>query len=63
MLSSEHPNIQVVEGVWDSAPQMRQAALQRLRRLAVDVCLITDADEIYPDASRGLRRTSACLER
>jgi hypothetical protein len=48
-LCSEHPNIQVVEGVWDSAPQVRQAALRRLRRLGVEVCLITDADEIYPD--------------
>ena len=48
-LCEAYPNIEVVEGAWDSEPDERQAALCHLRRRDVDVCLIVDADEIYPD--------------
>ena len=60
-LCREYPNVEVIEGVWDSAPEVRQAALRRLRGLNVAVCLIVDADEIYPDGM--VERVLAEVER
>jgi hypothetical protein len=47
-LHADHPNIEVTEGIWDSAPQVRQEAFERLRQIGCEICLITDADEVYP---------------
>lgn len=48
-LALELDNVTIIEGVWDSAPEMRNAALRHLRRLGTQVCLIVDADEIYSE--------------
>ncbi len=42
-------NIEVIEGAWDSEPEQRQAALDHLKTGGAEVCLIVDADEIYPE--------------
>lgn len=56
-----YPNIEVVEGVWNSEPEERQDALCHLRRRKVDACLIVDADEIYPNGM--VQRVVAEVER
>ena len=47
-LECELTNVTVVDGVWDSEPEARNAGLRHLRSLDMQVCLIVDADEVYP---------------
>lgn len=48
-LRSELPNLRVVHGTWGSEEEMRTDGLHALRGAGMDVCVIIDADEIYPE--------------
>jgi hypothetical protein len=60
-LQCELPNLAVVEGVWDSEEEMRNEGLQVLRRVGMQVCLMVDADEFYPE--HGLQDLRVEIER
>jgi glycosyltransferase involved in cell wall biosynthesis len=47
-LNRELENLTIVDDVWDSESEARNAGLRHLRNLGTQVCLIVDADEIYP---------------
>lgn len=48
-LRAELPHLGVIEGVWTREEDMRNDGLHALRRAGIDVCLMVDADEVYPD--------------
>jgi len=48
-LDRELANLTIIEGVWDSEPEARNAGLRHLRSLGARVCMCVDADEIYPE--------------
>lgn len=49
-------NVRVVNGEWPNEEEMRNDGLALLRMLKVDVCLIVDADEFYPEGQLGKLR-------
>jgi hypothetical protein len=59
--TSEVDNLGVVEGLWNSEEETRNAGLRRLRRAGMDVCFIVDADEFYPES--GIARLREHVER
>lgn len=60
-LQRELSNLTVIEGVWSREEDMRNAGLSVVRTLGVDVCLVLDADEFYPEG--GLRQLKLEIER
>ena len=48
-LKQELPNVSIIEGVWDDEESMRNCGLNALRKKDIQVCLIVDADEFYPE--------------
>ncbi len=49
VLGQELPNVSVIEGVWDNEEDMRNEGLKVLRDRGIQVCLVVDADEFYPE--------------
>jgi len=50
-LRAELPNLYVTRGIWGSEEAMRNEGLRALGVAGMDVCMIVDADEMYPDGS------------
>ena len=50
-LKTQIEHLTVIEGVWDAEELMRNDGIIRLRTTGVEVCLIIDADEMYPDGA------------
>jgi glycosyltransferase involved in cell wall biosynthesis len=48
-LQAELPNLRVTRGIWSSEESMRNDGLRALGAAGMDVCVIIDADEVYPD--------------
>lgn len=48
-LTERLSNLHVIDGVWEAEEPMRDAGLAELRRLGCGVCLIVDADELWPE--------------
>jgi hypothetical protein len=48
-LQRELPHLSVIEGTWDGEEEMRDHGLRALRNAGTDVCVMVDADEMYPD--------------
>ena len=48
-LQAELPNLCVTTGIWGSEVSMRNDGLRALGAAGMDVCVIIDADEVYPD--------------
>jgi hypothetical protein len=60
-LASEIDNLGIVTGLWNTEEAMRNAGLDLLRQAGMDVCLIVDADEFYPES--GIARLRDHIER
>lgn len=50
-IAARFPKCEIVEGVWDTEEDMRNACLERARADGCDWLVIQDADEFYSDAS------------
>ena len=50
-LPAKYPKCQIIEGVWDTEEEMRNACLEKAREDQCDWLIIQDADEFYADSS------------
>ena len=48
-LKQQLPNLTILEGIWDDEDSMRNRGLEELKNGNVEVCVIVDSDELYPE--------------